>query len=42
MKTIHIMCTWKTLTNSCFSKQRIEMKNAFAKVAYSVLVVKMF
>ena len=35
------MCTSKILTDLCFAKQRIKTKNTFAKVAYSVLVVKM-
>ena len=41
MKTSHIMCTSKILTDLCFTKQRIKTKNTFAKVVYSVLVVKM-
>ena len=41
MKTSHIMCISKTLTDLYFKKQRIKIKNAFAKIAYSVLVVKM-
>ena len=36
----HIMCTSKILTDLCFIKQRIKTKNTFAKVVYSVLVVK--
>ena len=28
------------LTDSCFTKQTIKTKNAFARVVYSVLVVK--
>ena len=35
------MCTSKILTDLCFTKQRIKTKNTFAKVVYSVLVVKM-
>ena len=38
----HIMCTSKILTDLCFTKQKIKIKNTFAKVAYSVLVVKMY
>ena len=41
MKTSHIMCISKILTDLCFTKQRIKTKNTFAKVVYSVLVVKM-
>ena len=37
-----IMCISKTLTDLCFTKQKIKTKNTFANVAYSVLVVKMF
>ena len=37
----HIMCTSKILRDLCFTKQRIKTKNTFAKVVYSVLVVKM-
>ena len=36
-----IMCISKTLTDLCFTKQKIKTKNTFAKVVYSVLVVKM-
>ena len=32
----------KILTDLCFTKQRIKTKNNFAKVVYSVLVVKMY
>ena len=38
----HIMYTSKILTDLCFTKQRIKTKNNFAKVVYSVLVVKMY
>ena len=41
MKTSHIMCTSKILADSCFTKQRIK-NSTFAKVVYSVLVVKMY
>ena len=40
MKTSHIMCTSKILKDICFTKQRIKTKNTFARVVYSVLVVK--
>ena len=33
-------CISKTLADLCFTKQRIKTKNIFAKVVYSVLVVK--
>ena len=42
MKTSHIMCTSKILTDLCFTKQKIKIKNTFAKVVYSVLAVKIF
>ena len=35
------MCTFKILTDLCFTKQKIKIKNGFAKFIYSVLVVKM-
>ena len=35
------LCISKTLTDLCFTKQRIKTKSIFAKVVYSVLVVKM-
>ena len=35
------MCTSKILTDLCFTKQRIKTKNAFVRVVYSALVVKM-
>ena len=37
----HIMCTLKILTDLCFIKQKIKIKNSFVKVVYSVLVAKM-
>ena len=40
MKTSHIMCISKILTDLCFTKQRIETKNTFVRVVYSVLVLK--
>ena len=36
-----IMSTLKVLTNSCFIKQKINIKNGFVKVIYIALVVKM-
>ena len=42
MKTSHIMCTSKILTDLCFTKQKIKIKNTFGKVVYSVLAVKIF
>ena len=41
MKTNHMMCTSKILTDLCFTKQRIKTKNTFVRVVYSALVVKM-
>ena len=40
MKTSHIVCISKILTDLCFTKQ-IKIKNTFLRVVYSVLVVKM-
>ena len=37
----HIMSMSMTLTDLCFTKHKIKIKNTFAKVAYSVLVVKL-
>ena len=42
MKTSHVMCASKILTDLCFAKQKIKIKNTFARVVYSVLVVKMY
>ena len=39
METSHIMRTLKILTDLCFTKQRMKIKNNFAKVTYSVSVV---
>ena len=36
------MYTLKILTDLCFTKQKIKIKNGFVKVVYSVLVVKMY
>ena len=43
MKTSHIMCISKTLTDLCFTKKQNKKKteNTFEKVVYSVLVLKM-
>ena len=41
MKINRIMCASKILTDLCFTKQRIKTKNTFARVVWSVLVVKM-
>ena len=41
MKTSHIACISKTLTNLCFAKQRIKTTNTFVKIVYSVSEVKM-
>ena len=35
------MCITWILTDLCFTKQRIKIKNTFVKVVYSVLLVKM-
>ena len=40
MKTSHIMCASKILTDLCFTKQKIKTKNNFAKVAYCDSTVK--
>ena len=42
MKTNHVMCTFKILTDLCFTKQKIKTKNSFAEVVSSVLAVKMY
>ena len=39
MRTSHIMCTLKILTDLCFTKQRIKTKNTFVKVVYSLSAV---
>ena len=41
IKTSHITCISKILTDLSFTKQRIKTKNTLAKVVYCVLVVKM-
>ena len=41
MKTSHIRCTSKILTDLCFAKQSIKTKNTFGKVVYCVFVLKM-
>ena len=35
MKTNHITCISKILTDLCFIKQKVKTKNTFARVAYS-------
>ena len=42
MKISLIMCISKILTDVCVIKQKIKIKNIFANVVYSVLVVKKF
>ena len=42
MKINYIMCTSKILTDLYLVKQKIKTKNTFAKVAYSVLVIKIY
>ena len=42
MEINQIMCTSKILTDLCFTKQKIKIKNIFAKVVFSVLAVKMY
>ena len=41
MKTSHIMCISKILTDLYFTKRKITTKTTFVRIAYSVLVVKM-
>ena len=41
-KISHIVCISKSLTDLCFTEQRIKTKNTFIRVVYSVLVVKMY
>ena len=41
MKTSHIMCKSKILTDLCFTKWKIKTKNTFAKVVCIVLAAKM-
>ena len=42
MEMNHITCTSKILTDLCFIKQKMNLKNNFAKVFYSALAVKMY
>ena len=42
MKISLIVCISKLLTDLCAIKQKNKIKNIFANVAYSVLVVKKF
>ena len=37
----HIMCTWKILTDLCFTEQEMKIKIGFVEVVYSALVAKM-
>ena len=41
MIIILITCTSKILTDLCFTKQKIKIKNGFVEVVYSVLLAKM-
>ena len=36
------MCASKTVTDLCFTKQKIKTKNGFVEVDYSVLIEKVF
>ena len=36
------MCTLKILTDLCFIKQKIKIKDSFVKIVYNALVVKIF
>ena len=38
----HIMCTLKTLTDLCLTKQKIKTKNTFAEAVSNALVAKMY
>ena len=40
MKTSHIMCKLKILTDLYFTKQKRKIKNTFARVVYSENVLK--
>ena len=42
MKTSHIMCTSKILTDLYCLKQKIKTKNTCEKVLYGVSVVKIY
>ena len=42
MKARHMICISKISTDLCFKKQRIKTKSGFPRVAYSVVVVKMY
>ena len=41
MKTIHIMCISKILTDLCFTKQRIKKTKILLQVVCSILAAKM-
>ena len=36
------MCTSKTLTDLCFTKQKMKTKDDFVEVVYGVLVAKVY
>ena len=42
MEINQVTYTSKILTDLCSKRQKIKIKNTFAKVFYSVLVVKMY
>ena len=42
MEINRITCTSKILSDLCFTKQKMKIKDTFAKVVYSVLAVKMY
>ena len=35
------MCTLKTLTDLCFTRQRVKTNNGFVEAVYSVLAIEM-
>ena len=42
MKTSHVMCTSKILTDLCFTKERIKTKPNFSRAVYRILVVEIY
>ena len=42
IKTSHIMCILKILTDLCVIKQSVKVKNTFADIFYNILVVNKF
>ena len=38
--TNQILCSSKVLTDLCFTKQKIKIKNTFVRIAYNAFVVK--